>query len=216
MFTPYLFVPISEYMAPQRDRQWYFVSVDIQSAEFYVYAGYQSYKHYKGAAGASTLKKLGQTPTSEQPLSAGLANLHLMHSQSNPQQQQPQQQPQQQQQSQQQQPQQQPQQQTQHLPKQQAAAATSSDAYTGFSLQSTGPAANTYEGALPGEGRTECRAAVHKHALMHNVESICTCTSTYAMSSASRCSIRGTMQFDLHQFCLRTAWLTNTKMKHQC
>lgn len=40
-----------------------------------VAAGYLSYKHYKGAAGASTLKKLGQASTPQQPLSAGLPNL---------------------------------------------------------------------------------------------------------------------------------------------
>lgn len=38
-------------------------------------AGYLSYKHYKGAAGASTLKKLGQASSPQQPLSAGLPNL---------------------------------------------------------------------------------------------------------------------------------------------
>lgn len=36
--------------------------------------GYLSYKHYKGAAGASTLKKLAQSSSSQQPLSAGLPN----------------------------------------------------------------------------------------------------------------------------------------------
>ena len=38
-------------------------------------AGYLSYKHYKGAAGASTLKKLGQASSPQQPLNAGLPNL---------------------------------------------------------------------------------------------------------------------------------------------
>ena len=36
--------------------------------------GYLSYKHYKGAAGASTLKKLGQSSSSQQPLAAGLTS----------------------------------------------------------------------------------------------------------------------------------------------
>lgn len=40
-----------------------------------VVIGYLSYKHYKGAAGASTLKKLGQSSSSQQPLSAGHPNL---------------------------------------------------------------------------------------------------------------------------------------------
>lgn len=41
----------------------------------FVVVGYLSYKHYKGAAGASTLKKLGQSSSSQQPLSAGHPNL---------------------------------------------------------------------------------------------------------------------------------------------
>lgn len=45
-----------------------------------VAAGYLSYKHYKGAAGASTLKKLGQSSSPQQPLSAGLPNLQQQQS----------------------------------------------------------------------------------------------------------------------------------------
>ena len=37
--------------------------------------GYLSYQHYKGATGASTLKKLGLGSAPQQPLSAGLPNL---------------------------------------------------------------------------------------------------------------------------------------------
>ena len=45
----------------------------------WIAAGYLSYKHYKGAAGASTLKKLGQASAPQQPLSAGLPNLQQQH-----------------------------------------------------------------------------------------------------------------------------------------
>ena len=55
--------------------------------------GYLSYKYYKGASGASTLKKLGQAPDSPQPLTDGLNRLQqqqqLNQQQQHSQQQQP-------------------------------------------------------------------------------------------------------------------------------
>ena len=80
--------------------------------------GYLSYKHYKGATGATALKKLGQAPPSGSPLSAGLANLERMsQSQSQPQ----------------------VQQLNQQQPGQQSSEHPTTQAYTGFAPQASGP-----------------------------------------------------------------------------